>query len=94
MILSLGITPFFFILILLLELIYGNFPNESKISFSCPPYICVIQLIGTCGTVSYPLGEEIISGGQRLHVPEFLAERAQACGIDVNTISTYIDSFR
>ncbi|PON65615.1 Aspartyl-tRNA synthetase, archaeal-type [Parasponia andersonii] len=39
-------------------------------------------------------GEEIISGAQRVHVPELLAERAQACGIDVNTISTYIDSFR
>ncbi|XVF58226.1 hypothetical protein PTKIN_Ptkin07bG0047400 [Pterospermum kingtungense] len=39
-------------------------------------------------------GEEIISGAQRIHVPELLAERAQACGIDVNTISTYIDSFR
>ncbi|XVE94224.1 hypothetical protein REPUB_Repub01dG0263300 [Reevesia pubescens] len=39
-------------------------------------------------------GEEIISGAQRVHVPEFLAERAQECGIDVNTISTYIDSFR
>lgn len=40
------------------------------------------------------LGEEIISGAQRVHVPDFLAERAQACGIDVKTISTYIDSFR
>ncbi|XP_051119263.1 aspartate--tRNA ligase 2, cytoplasmic [Andrographis paniculata] len=39
-------------------------------------------------------GEEIISGAQRVHVPEFLTERAQACGIDVKTISTYIDSFR
>ncbi|KAL9361804.1 hypothetical protein Peur_044589 [Populus x canadensis] len=39
-------------------------------------------------------GEEIISGAQRVHVPEFLVERAQACGIDVSTISTYIDSFR
>ncbi|KAH7573931.1 hypothetical protein ACOSP7_007876 [Xanthoceras sorbifolium] len=39
-------------------------------------------------------GEEIISGAQRVHVPEFLEERAQACGIDVKTISTYIDSFR
>lgn len=29
-----------------------------------------------------------------MHVPEFLAERAQACGIDVKTIETYIDSFR
>ncbi|KAK9946148.1 hypothetical protein M0R45_011625 [Rubus argutus] len=39
-------------------------------------------------------GEEIISGAQRVHVPEFLAERAEACGIEVKTISTYIDSFR
>ncbi|KAI5673037.1 hypothetical protein M9H77_13401 [Catharanthus roseus] len=39
-------------------------------------------------------GEEIISGAQRVHVAEFLAERAAACGIDVKTISTYIDSFR
>lgn len=40
------------------------------------------------------LGEEIISGAQRVNVPELLVERAQACGIDVSTISTYIDSFR
>ncbi|KAL0297411.1 UNVERIFIED_CONTAM: Aspartate--tRNA ligase 2, cytoplasmic [Sesamum radiatum] len=39
-------------------------------------------------------GEEIISGAQRVHVPEFLTERAQSLGIDVKTISTYIDSFR
>ncbi|KAL6215205.1 hypothetical protein ACLB2K_014636 [Fragaria x ananassa] len=39
-------------------------------------------------------GEEIISGAQRVHVPDFLAERAEARGIDVKTISTYIDSFR
>ncbi|KAL6269570.1 hypothetical protein ACE6H2_026481 [Prunus campanulata] len=39
-------------------------------------------------------GEEIISGSQRVHVPELLEERAQACGIDLKTISTYLDSFR
>ncbi|XP_058724937.1 aspartate--tRNA ligase 2, cytoplasmic-like [Vicia villosa] len=39
-------------------------------------------------------GEEIISGAQRVHVPEFLEQRAQACGIEVKTISSYIDSFR
>ncbi|KAJ8616879.1 hypothetical protein MRB53_013065 [Persea americana] len=39
-------------------------------------------------------GEEIISGAQRVHVPEFLTARAEACGIDVKTISTYVDSFR
>ncbi|KAF3787553.1 Aspartate--tRNA ligase 2 [Nymphaea thermarum] len=39
-------------------------------------------------------GEEIISGAQRVHVPEFLITRAEACGIDVKTISTYVDAFR
>ncbi|VFQ94428.1 unnamed protein product [Cuscuta campestris] len=39
-------------------------------------------------------GEEIISGAQRIHMPEMLAKRAEECGIDVKTISTYIDSFR
>ncbi|PWA87034.1 class II aminoacyl-tRNA and biotin synthetases superfamily protein [Artemisia annua] len=39
-------------------------------------------------------GEEIISGAQRVHMPEMLETRAAQCGIDVKTISTYIDSFR
>lgn len=39
-------------------------------------------------------GEEIISGAQRIHIPELLEQRAKNCGIDVSTISTYIDSFR
>lgn len=39
-------------------------------------------------------GEEIISGAQRVHVPELLESRATALGIDVKTIASYIDSFR
>ncbi|ERN12570.1 hypothetical protein AMTRI_Chr01g136440 [Amborella trichopoda] len=39
-------------------------------------------------------GEEIISGAQRVHDAEFLSNRAQALGIDLKTISTYVDSFR
>lgn len=39
-------------------------------------------------------GEEIISGAQRIHEPELLIERAEACGIDVKTIEAYVDSFR
>uniref|UniRef100_A0A0A9GNJ3 aspartate--tRNA ligase n=1 Tax=Arundo donax TaxID=35708 RepID=A0A0A9GNJ3_ARUDO len=39
-------------------------------------------------------GEEIISGAQRVHVPEQLTRQAEARGIDVNTIASYIDSFR
>ncbi|CAD6233556.1 unnamed protein product [Miscanthus lutarioriparius] len=38
-------------------------------------------------------GEEIISGAQRIHTPELLAKRATECGIDVSTISAYIESF-
>ncbi|CAA7037068.1 unnamed protein product [Microthlaspi erraticum] len=39
-------------------------------------------------------GEEIISGAQRIHMPEFLEKRAGECGIDLKTIEAYIDSFR
>ncbi|TVU33480.1 hypothetical protein EJB05_25301, partial [Eragrostis curvula] len=39
-------------------------------------------------------GEEIISGAQRVHDPELLTSQAKARGIDVNSIATYIDSFR
>ncbi|XP_047049839.1 aspartate--tRNA ligase 2, cytoplasmic-like [Lolium rigidum] len=38
-------------------------------------------------------GEEIISGAQRVHTPELLRKRAIECGIDANTISSYIESF-
>ncbi|VDL55497.1 unnamed protein product [Hymenolepis diminuta] len=39
-------------------------------------------------------GEEIMSGAQRVHDPDFLTERAKLHGIDVKTIQSYIDSFR
>lgn len=35
-----------------------------------------------------------MSGSQRVHIPEELEKRAGESGIDVKTISTYIDSFR
>lgn len=38
-------------------------------------------------------GEEITSGAQRIHDPEFLAERAKVHGIDVETIRDYINAF-
>jgi len=37
-------------------------------------------------------GEEIISGGQRIHDAELLTKQVIECGIDVNTLSSYIDS--
>ena len=39
-------------------------------------------------------GEEIISGAQRIHEPDMLAQRATECGIEVSTIQSYIDSFK
>ena len=39
-------------------------------------------------------GEEITSGGQRVHDPELVTKRAKECGIDVETIQDYIDSFK
>ncbi|XP_064471090.1 aspartate--tRNA ligase, cytoplasmic-like isoform X2 [Ornithodoros turicata] len=39
-------------------------------------------------------GEEILSGAQRIHDPEFLTKRAKEHGIDLEKIKAYIDSFR
>ncbi|CAB3375122.1 Hypothetical predicted protein [Cloeon dipterum] len=39
-------------------------------------------------------GEEILSGAQRIHDPEFLTERAQHHDIDLSKIAAYIDAFR
>jgi len=39
-------------------------------------------------------GEEITSGAQRIHDPAFLTQRAKECGIIVETIQDYIDSFK
>ncbi|XP_072937565.1 aspartate--tRNA ligase, cytoplasmic [Epargyreus clarus] len=39
-------------------------------------------------------GEEILSGAQRIHDPDFLTQRAQHHGIDISKIAAYIESFR
>ncbi|KAI8376517.1 uncharacterized protein BYT42DRAFT_499007 [Radiomyces spectabilis] len=39
-------------------------------------------------------GEEILSGAQRIHDPDFLEERAKFHGIDLSTIQPYIDAFK
>ncbi|XP_023292518.2 aspartate--tRNA ligase, cytoplasmic [Lucilia cuprina] len=39
-------------------------------------------------------GEEILSGAQRIHDPDFLTERAKHHGIDISKIAAYIESFR
>ncbi|GLT55652.1 hypothetical protein SLA2020_287540 [Shorea laevis] len=52
------------------------------------------HLMSSFGVIGENLRDEIISEAQRVHVPELWTERAEACGIDVETTSTYIDSFR
>merc|ERR1712080_574084 len=39
-------------------------------------------------------GEEILSGAQRIHNADFLIERAKLHGVELDTIASYIDSFR
>lgn len=39
-------------------------------------------------------GEEILSGAQRIHDPEFLIERAQHHEVDISKIASYIEAFR
>ncbi len=39
-------------------------------------------------------GEEIMSGSQRIHVPEMLEERAKELKIPLEGIADYINSFR
>lgn len=53
----------------------------------------VTKIFNQC-TVNSINDEEIISRSRRVHEPELLTKRSKECGIDFNTISTYIDSFR
>ncbi|KAG9287357.1 hypothetical protein G9A89_023729 [Geosiphon pyriformis] len=39
-------------------------------------------------------GEEILSGAQRIHDPDYLEERAKVHEIDLSTIQAYIDAFK
>lgn len=39
-------------------------------------------------------GEEILSGAQRIHDPEFLAERMKAAGINPEDMSGYLEAFK
>ncbi|PSC74260.1 aspartate-tRNA cytoplasmic [Micractinium conductrix] len=48
----------------------------------------------SCSFDIFIRGEEIISGAQRIHDPALLTERAVALGLPVETIQSYIDSFK
>lgn len=40
------------------------------------------------------MGQEITSGGQRIHIPELLEKRLKAKGLDPKNFKHYVDSFR
>jgi aspartyl-tRNA synthetase len=61
------------------------------------PFYTMIDPVDPDYTNSYDFfmrGEEITSGAQRIHDPEFLTERAKHFGIPVHTLQDYIDSFK
>ncbi|PIA58384.1 hypothetical protein AQUCO_00500361v1 [Aquilegia coerulea] len=39
-------------------------------------------------------GEEIITGGEHINEHELLSDSAEACGVELKTISAYLDSFK
>ena len=71
-------------------ILYG-YPKNAR------PFYTMIDPTNPDYTNSYDVfmrGEEIISGAQRIHDPEMLAERAAVHNIPVETIKDYIDAFR
>merc|ERR1719223_139534 len=70
-------------------MLYG-YPANAR------PFYTMLDPTDSNYTNSYDFfmrGEEITSGAQRIHDPEMLIERAKACGIAVETIQDYIESF-
>ncbi|XP_047322277.1 LOW QUALITY PROTEIN: aspartate--tRNA ligase 2, cytoplasmic-like [Impatiens glandulifera] len=83
------------------QLVFEKYGTEFYILHRYPLAVRPFYTMPCCDDSAYSnsfdvfiRGEEIISGAQRVHVPEFLETRAKACGIEVSTITTYIDSFR
>lgn len=68
-----------------------NYPREAR------PFYSMLNPHDSNYTNSYDVfmrGEEIMSGAQRVHDTEKIAERATEFGIPLDTISSYIDSFK
>lgn len=83
------------------QLVLEKFGTEFYILYRYPLAVRPFYTMPSFDDVKYSnsfdvfiRGEEIISGAQRVHDVELLEERAKACGIDVSTISTYVDAFR
>jgi aspartyl-tRNA synthetase len=78
--------------------IYGtDFYMLTKYPVNARPFYTMLCKDDPRYTNSYDFfmrGEEITSGAQRIHDSELLAKRAKECGIVVETIKDYIDSFK
>ncbi|MCL7035793.1 hypothetical protein MKW94_018659 [Papaver nudicaule] len=68
-----------------------RFPAAARPFYTMP---CPFNPAYSCSFDVFLRGEEIISGAQRIHVPDLLSTRAKDCGIDLKSIEAYIDSFR
>ena len=66
--------------------VMSYFPRFNKITKYSPRYSNSYDI--------FMRGEEIMSGAQRVHDPVLLEERAKVHEIDLETIRSYIDSFK
>ena len=68
---------------------------SSRILISLTPKLEIVQNPKLSNSYDiFIRGQEILSGAQRVHEPELIEKRAKDWGIDVATISSYVDSFR
>lgn len=77
---------------------YGtDFYILDKYPLAIRPFYTMPDPINSKYSNSYDMfmrGEEIISGAQRVHDPDFLTARAQHHNIDLEKIKSYIESFK
>ncbi|KAL0233906.1 hypothetical protein PCE1_002411 [Barthelona sp. PCE] len=69
----------------------------DKFPLSHRPFYTMPDPVDPTITNSYDIflrGEEICSGAQRIHEVEALLKRAEECGLDVNTLKDYAESFQ
>ena len=67
-----------------------RYPIEARPFYTM---LCSDDPQWTCSYDIFMRGEEITSGAQRIHDPKMLTKRAIECGIPVNTLKDYIESF-
>ncbi|KAL6786068.1 TSD2 [Auxenochlorella protothecoides x Auxenochlorella symbiontica] len=71
--------------------ILHRYPSAIRPFYTMP---CKDDERYSCSYDIFIRGEEIISGAQRIHDPSLLERRAKECGIPVETIQAYVDSFK